>query len=1364
MHASSPLQVPLCLPLDERVDWAEVQRGIEHPSVPGMDEDDWSRAEDVQRSVTCSLSFFQPLHGKEHDGDTCFAVGFSDGSVEVYAQRMRAEEAAYAPPSPASSSAHVSVRGHLRNSPKTWGHTNSEPLRASLRDSSIAIGTPHPSIAPTSPAHVGSQEPRSYAHPPAEQVLEQLQAGHAHVIEHPRSEAHTEKPHAKHELHLHSVPQCTEQEHTTQNESAAFSEPLAYACDGQVRKVRSLYGPDASPVLALVLDTQRSEGAITDYADNAMAPKDALLLVQQASGRITVWSLPLLEFQATTIVRIAQLPGAKGAHQVRFTFAREQHAGDAQSVLASLPAAEHTQFHVYPLPVHAHDTQVLIPSLVWVEFPAWPSKLFVLRIDVAYGTLVLCAVLDAPHGPRSVHLTASDTFSLAVHTVHQGALQCTPYAIPDWTQFRRGAAPQAAAMRDSQSHMESTFLALLGKAHDGDAAPPVACARGHYALAAILMLSTTCVLAFQSTDAACLLLVDSAEQPIRHLLPSSFVSMHVLDAPRTLGVVCKDHICTLRAGTLHTAQRTPAEILPVYDRLLQEPLQSLSFSCAPSPTAILPLSLSRILVAERNGLYAASLLDLFHGTPHEASNDTRPVWDANVILLQQLANPRTGTRHIFGGSDAGDLVLWNFQTLRVEATWSWFASPLQCIVPLQGVNNLSRLYDCVLCVAQDGTTAILALDDLRLVQMIPGCGAPLMGAAVKGNELLLHYEGRARIWSMETHELVRSVHAEQIEMLLSPSKGEHWIQFSVPRAPRSASYKQEKAGMLSICGAAAQGAVPVLYANVRRAMDTACKSLRGALGAGAFSSALDAYKLGASAAPLASSDSAADKLLNTFVPILRIFLPVHLDGVFGKLGTALFGSAPPPLALIPVVARGSFVGVKQGKDAGDVAQRFSFTPVTTAEHMLAIVAFLLLLHMIEHLQPLCKPALHGLLTPDFMARCTQPHAFQRPCLTTVCRYMLDENEVLRTSASLVFEHYVKSTSREELAEAMATWAAFLEGHEEPGTPHALLLLGLLAPVRYVYFSPLLLKRIAVMIMRYLTTPIVDATTTWHAYIALELCCRGCDIWQHYLDAVTLVRSIFAMATGPDDEMRFLTLSGLPLRGLARRATLALATRQSTLFMSTLAMDILHPPSLEHGQVTLRLVAFMIRQKPLVLYPSLPRLVEAVVKSLDPTVASMRSSMVKSATLMLNELVKTYPSIAFHGPMQRLAVGTHDGPVVLYDLKTATRLYILGGHSTPVTACSFSPDGRRLLSMSLESEVVLIWRLSTGFLDIFVPGAISRLARSHDPAEADRAVHFHLGDAALLAPAQTLTQVSFEWRNSQSVLLRVGEASVTLGIV
>ena len=133
-------------------------------------------------------------------------------------------------------------------------------------------------------------------------------------------------------------------------------------------------------------------------------------------------------------------------------------------------------------------------------------------------------------------------------------------------------------------------------------------------------------------------------------------------------------------------------------------------------------------------------------------------------------------------------------------------------------------------------------------------------------------------------------------------------------------------------------------------------------------------------------------------------------------------------------------------------------------------------------------------------------------------------------------------------------------------------------------------------------------------------------------------------------------------------------------------------------------------------------------------------------------------IAFHGPTQRLAVGTHDGPIIMYDVKTGTRLFVLNGHSRPVTACSFAPDGRRFLSMSLDEECVLIWRLNAGLMDMFVP----RIGK-HDDTSAYRSLQFHLGDAARLSPVDVLSQVSFEWRDARAASLRIGVAHVNVGV-
>lgn len=146
------------------------------------------------------------------------------------------------------------------------------------------------------------------------------------------------------------------------------------------------------------------------------------------------------------------------------------------------------------------------------------------------------------------------------------------------------------------------------------------------------------------------------------------------------------------------------------------------------------------------------------------------------------------------------------------------------------------------------------------------------------------------------------------------------------------------------------------------------------------------------------------------------------------------------------------------------------------------------------------------------------------------------------------------------------------------------------------------------------------------------------------------------------------------------------------------------------------------QKPLVLHTSLPRLAEAVVKSLDPTHKQMRAETQSAATVILHELVKTYPSITFDGASQRLAVGTQEGATIVYDLKTATRLAVLESYTKPVTACGFSPDGHRLVTVALDEGRAEVWKVASGVLGYFSSSVVASLPHKIFP--------FNVGDEGM----------------------------------
>lgn len=223
--------------------------------------------------------------------------------------------------------------------------------------------------------------------------------------------------------------------------------------------------------------------------------------------------------------------------------------------------------------------------------------------------------------------------------------------------------------------------------------------------------------------------------------------------------------------------------------------------------------------------------------------------------------------------------------------------------------------------------------------------------------------------------------------------------------------------------------------------------------------------------------------------------------------------------------------------------------------------------------------------------------------------------------------------------------------------------------------------------------------------------------------MALLRALFALAT----NMRKEQISVQNVGPQARLAVLQIAMQHTALFMTVLTLDILNPRSVAERKSVMQLVAFLIRkvgwdghccvladvmsQRPLILYPHLPRLMEAVVKSLDPNSTASRDAVLDTATEIIGHVVRTYvlslpppihtltftpldsfPTVDFHSPSQRLAVGTAEGAFIMYDLKSATQLYVLEGHTHRPTACAFSPDGRRLVTVSLEEGVVRVWKV------------------------------------------------------------------------
>jgi hypothetical protein len=181
---------------------------------------------------------------------------------------------------------------------------------------------------------------------------------------------------------------------------------------------------------------------------------------------------------------------------------------------------------------------------------------------------------------------------------------------------------------------------------------------------------------------------------------------------------------------------------------------------------------------------------------------------------------------------------------------------------------------------------------------------------------------------------------------------------------------------------------------------------------------------------------------------------------------------------------------------------------------------------------------------------------------------------------------------------------------------ALILIGQIVVENYSLFSTALLKDVAQSVTLYLN----NASSPFRA-LGIDLCSAGFQIWQHYIDAMEVLRSLFHLATNKNP-------GGITLQ--ARNASFHVASTNTPLFMTTLSYDIINATSPEQRNATMKLVALLAKRKPLILYSSLPRILEAVVKSLDPNVSAMRDTVHSTATVILESLVHSCVRLAIIG--------------------------------------------------------------------------------------------------------------------------------------
>ncbi|XP_051866570.1 WD repeat-containing protein 7 isoform X4 [Pristis pectinata] len=229
--------------------------------------------------------------------------------------------------------------------------------------------------------------------------------------------------------------------------------------------------------------------------------------------------------------------------------------------------------------------------------------------------------------------------------------------------------------------------------------------------------------------------------------------------------------------------------------------------------------------------------------------------------------------------------------------------------------------------------------------------------------------------------------------------------------------------------------------------------------------------------------------------------------------------------------------------------------------------------------------------------------------------------------------------------------------------------------------------------------------------AIDLIGRGFTVWEPYMDVSAVLMGLLELCADAEKHLSNITV-GLPLNPAAdsarsaRHALSLIATARPPAFITTIAREVhrhtalaantqsqpnVHTSTLARakGEI-LRVIEILIEKMP-------TDVVDLLVEVMDIIMYCLEGPLVKKKGLQ-----ECFPSIcrfymvSYCERSNRIAVGARHGSMALYDIRTG-KCQTIHGHSGPITAVSFAPDGRYLASYSNADSHISFWQMNTSLL-------------------------------------------------------------------
>eukprot|EP01130_Rhizamoeba_saxonica_P012891 TRINITY_DN5476_c0_g2_i1.p1 TRINITY_DN5476_c0_g2~~TRINITY_DN5476_c0_g2_i1.p1 ORF type:complete len:1128 (-),score=210.08 TRINITY_DN5476_c0_g2_i1:80-3022(-) len=319
-----------------------------------------------------------------------------------------------------------------------------------------------------------------------------------------------------------------------------------------------------------------------------------------------------------------------------------------------------------------------------------------------------------------------------------------------------------------------------------------------------------------------------------------------------------------------------------------------------------------------------------------------------------------------------------------------------------------------------------------------------------------------------------------------------------------------------------------------------------------------------------------------------------------------------------------------------------------------------------------------------------------PSLNFLSRYWYDSIDDIMHSARIIFQSVLDRLSIDERREIAHKWSTLLKDNCDSNLSSrnktktlAVLVLGILGSEK----PDSLTDELAGQVTMEMLTLLFSETSVKLRTAAVEILGKGFQTWSNNIvDISQVIEKLFHLYLMNDPPN---------LAETALHALMIIGAKEPDQFLRSIGKGYLSNSKGGPQEVTPKILAYalktidsLVKKHTGELFGSLPLLVGAVVRSLDPNVPGLREACLQPATNLVHDLVRFYPMVAFHQQTQRLAVGNNN-LVHIYDVISATRWHTLD-HDEVVDCLAFSDSGKMLASYSIAHSTVKLWKNSSSF--------------------------------------------------------------------